>query len=58
MVVPQLVSAISDSKSLKSILTVLAVAVCSTVGCGQEGRVFDDLSMTSEILKGQRKFSI
>jgi enterochelin esterase-like enzyme len=43
---------------LRSALTVAVIMVFSSSGNGQEARVFDDLSMTSEILSGERRYAI
>lgn len=43
---------------VKGIVTLLLLVAFSTAVLGQNGRVFDDLSMTSKILKQQRRYAI
>jgi enterochelin esterase-like enzyme len=43
---------------MKYILILFCVAILSHLGHAQGGKVFDDLSMTSEILNGERKYAV
>ncbi len=43
---------------MKKYLLTITLAVFSSAVFGQTGKVFDNLSMTSKILKGERKFAI
>ena len=43
---------------MKSILILFCVSLLSYLGYAQTGKVFDNLSMSSEILNGERKYAI
>lgn len=43
---------------MKSILYILVLSFCLFTVKAQYGKVMDDLSLTSKILKGERKFAV